>query len=54
MLKEYLFDVFEGHFFDSVVFSRKADFRGLGAICGGFAVSSDLMLALAYRENLGA
>ena len=26
------FDIFEGHFFDLAVFSRKADFRGFGAI----------------------
>ena len=26
------FDVFEGHFFDPVVFSRKAEFRVFGAI----------------------
>ena len=52
--KEYLFDFFEGRFFDFVVFSRKPEKRRLGAICGGLAASCDLILALACHADLGA
>ena len=36
-----------------MVFSRKAEFRGFGAICGGLAASCDLILALERRAKQG-
>ena len=40
-------------FFDPVLFSRKAEFRGFGAICGGLSTRRDLIIRACTSRETG-